>query len=678
VGALLGYALLALAFSMARGVLASQRVAAVGPQQFAKSTYSSPIALSQNNALLWVVNPDDDSVSVIRTDTNAVLRKITVGDEPQSVAVDPSNAFAYVANAADNTVTVIRIFNATPGATFDARVDGSVGQGGKLTTGAEPWNIAISPDGARLFVANSGQDTITIINANTRQIIGNYDLRNSVCNDHTGDNVGDPAYHFQPRGLAITQNNAQLYVTRFLSFTKPNGVQATNGGKEGVVCRFNLSTVGTSVGTVLTSPAKITLAATASGFPANVNEPAYPNQLQSIVIRGTHAYLPGIAAAPGAPLLFNADTQAYVNRIDNVGGAEADGGAINLHLGARNPEAGKTKLFFANPWAIAFTNQSGAGAAYVVSAGSDLLVKLNVDANGVLAFTGDADTTRYIDLNDPDEPVTSGADAGKNPLGIVINDAGTRAYTMNFISRNVSVIDLASDSVVDVVRTTELPPPNTLDEILQVGKEIFFSSRGHFDSAAGTTVATSDRLSSEGWQNCASCHFAGLTDGNVWQFGSGPRKSVPMNGTWNPHNPDDQRILNYSAIFDEVQDFEANIRNVSGPNLGAGDPNHGLLISDTLNLNDPPIVLNNLPRANGGRPQFTVTLPELGNETRGPIPALDAMKEWVRFGIRTPNGPLTTLELTTGGGNATGGLNASDVDAGRTLFFRAGCQTCHG
>jgi YVTN family beta-propeller protein len=678
VGALFGYALLALAFSMARGVLASQGTAAVGPQQFTKPTYSSPIALSQNNALLWVVNPDDDSVSVIRTDTNAVLRKITVGDEPQSVAVDPSNTFAYVANAADNAVTVIRIFNATPGAGFDARVDTTVGQGGKLTTGAEPWNVVISPDGARVLVANSGQDTLTIINANTRQIIGNYDLRNSVCNDHTGDNIGDPAYHFQPRGLAITQNNAQLYVTRFLSFTKLNGRQAANDGKEGVVCRFNLSTAGTTVGTVLTSPAKITLAARPSGFPPNVNEPAYPNQLQSVVIRGAHAYLPNIASAPSAPFAFNADTQAFVNRIDGIGAAESDGGALNLHLGARDPEPGKTKLFFANPWAIAFTNQSGAGNGYVVSAGSDLLVKVNVDASGVLTFTNDANTTRYIDLNDPGVSLTSGADAGKNPLGIVINDAGTRAYTMNYVSRNVSVVDLASDSVVAVVRTTELPPPDTLDEILQVGKEIFFSSRGHFDSAADTTVATSNRLSSEGWQNCASCHFAGLTDGNVWQFNTGPRKSVPLNGTWNPHNPDDQRILNYSAIFDEVQDFEGNIRNTSGPNLGFGDPNHGLLISDTLNLNDPPVAFATLGRPNAGRPQFTVTLPETGNQARSPIPALDAVKEWVRFAVRTPNGPLTTLELTAGGGNATGGLTAADVDAGRTLFFRAGCQTCHG
>ncbi len=50
------------------------------------------------------------------------------------------------------------------------------------------------------------------------------------------------------------------------------------------------------------------------------------------------------------------------------------------------------------------------------------------------------------------------------------------------------------------------------------------------------------------------------------------------------------------------------------------------------------------------------------------------MKEWVRFGIRTPNGALTTDELTTGGG-----IDANaDVAAGRRLFFQAGCQQCHG
>ncbi len=50
------------------------------------------------------------------------------------------------------------------------------------------------------------------------------------------------------------------------------------------------------------------------------------------------------------------------------------------------------------------------------------------------------------------------------------------------------------------------------------------------------------------------------------------------------------------------------------------------------------------------------------------------MKEWVRFAVRTPNGPLTSDEISI----ANGGLSVSDINAGRLLFFRAGCQTCHG
>ena len=39
---------------------------------FTQPTYSSPIALSADNQLVWSVNPDDNSVSVVRTDTNSL------------------------------------------------------------------------------------------------------------------------------------------------------------------------------------------------------------------------------------------------------------------------------------------------------------------------------------------------------------------------------------------------------------------------------------------------------------------------------------------------------------------------------------------------------------------------------------------------------------------------------
>jgi YVTN family beta-propeller protein len=638
---------------------------------YADPTTSSLIALSNDKAWVWSVNPDDDSVSVINASTDTLVFRLSVGDEPQSIALDPDGEYAYVASAADNSVTVIRVTNTSPFAAVAEE---------RFVTGAEPWNIVISPDGKRVFVANSGQDTITVIKADVNyptlpSIIGNVTLDDTACN------VVDTNRHWQPRGLAVTSDNTKLYVTRFLSFVKLGSAQGLNIGKEGIVCRVVINTSATTIVGSLTAYTPISLASSNSGFNG---EQAYPNQMQSVVIRGDKAYVPNIASAPAAPLRFNADTHAFVNIINGAASAsQSDGGAINLHLGARVPEAGKIKLFFANPWAMAFSNQSGSGNAYIVSAASDLVVKINVDASGALTFTNGVSTTRYIDLNDPNNPTTSARNAGKNPLGIVIRNIGpgnNKAYVMNYVSRNVSVINLDTDAVSAVVNLTNLPVPGTSDEQVQVGKEIFFSSRGRFDGTITTTVPTANRLSSDGWQSCSSCHFAGLTDGNVWAFGAGPRKSIPLNGTFNPHDPDDQRILNYSAIFDEVQDFEINIRNVSGPGpLSAGpppvlDPNHGLLVGDTGDVNTAPAVVNAFTQANAGRPQHKVTLP--GSSTAWP--ALDALVEWVRLGVRTPNGMLTSDELIAGGGSASGGLPPIDVALGRRLFFQAGCHLCHG
>src|SRR5947207_14141781 len=109
-----------------------------GAAAWPRPTYSSPIAVSINDRLIWSVNPSDDSVSVIRPDTNARLAKIAVGDEPQSVALTPDNQYAYVANAAGNSVTVIKANDPAWG-TFSAPVDTSVGADGEITNGADSW-----------------------------------------------------------------------------------------------------------------------------------------------------------------------------------------------------------------------------------------------------------------------------------------------------------------------------------------------------------------------------------------------------------------------------------------------------------------------------------------------------------------------------------------------------------
>ena len=207
------------------------------------STYSSPIALSPDERLLWVVNPDDDSVTIIDTATNAALATIAVGDEPRSIAIDPRNRYAFVANAAGNSVTVLRILDETP-EDLEVEPDDRVGPDGELITGAEPWSVVVSPDGRRVFVANSGQDTITVIDV--RASGGRRSSATSTCatasaTPATPSATSSRAASRSPRTTASSTPRASCRSPR------ANGVQGDDEGKIGVVCRLDIDTSSTDL-----------------------------------------------------------------------------------------------------------------------------------------------------------------------------------------------------------------------------------------------------------------------------------------------------------------------------------------------------------------------------------------------------------------------------------------------
>jgi len=148
-------------------------------------------------------------------------------------------------------------------------------------------------------------------------------------------------------------------------------------------------------------------------------------------------------------------------------------------------------------------------------------------------------------------------------------------------------------------------------------------------------------MSNFGWSNCASCHPNGRTDGVTWMFPDGPRQTISLDGTFDHQLVNNQaildhiRILNWSAVRDEVQDFELNTRGVSG---GEGLIRDGRAV---INLINP----DGTGEANSSRD-----------------PDLEAMAFYQAYGIRTPNAPPV-----------------SDVDfqAGARLFADAGCTNCH-
>jgi len=578
------------------------------------ASYSSPIAISDDDSLLVVANTLNGTVSLINVagDANAKLTEIQVGEEPRSVVITPNKTFAYVTNQASGTVSVVDLAS-------QAKV-------ADIPVGGEPYGIALTPDAARAYVANSASNTVSIIDTASRSVVGT---------------IAIPGV--QPRGVAITNNNGGVgqqfvYVTQFLSQPTASGAPGLDQGSEGKV--FVLSTTDDSqIQGVITLAAHDTgFAADRTAFGGSDKEPtfAYPNQMQSIVLKNGRGYLPNVAASPEGPVKFNVDTQAFLSVFDVAAKSELPGGTINLHAAVK-VQTFTPKLFVANPWAVAFKHASNDG--YVVSSASDVLVKVTLDGNGVptvATVAAEGDTTRVATI-----------EVHKNPRGIVINNADTRAYVYNFISKDVSVVDLTASPEAETgrIQSADLPAPGSDAAKFLTGNELFHTSRGEFDEGVA------ERMSNEGWQACASCHPDGLSDGVVWAFASGPRKSVPLNGTFSLQNPTgNQRVLNYSAVFDELEDFELNIRGVSG---GAG-----LIVLQGATDQDPNVKAFDPP--NAGRVQLHV----------GGFGAWDAIVAWTQFRTPSPVSPHRGVDPA--------GELGQQIALGRQLFTQANCQACHG
>ena len=83
------------------------------------------------------------------------------------------------------------------------------------------------------------------------------------------------------------------------------------------------------------------------------------------------------------------------------------------------------------------------------------------------------------------------------------------------------------------------------------GKQIFYN-------------AQDPRMNRDGYLSCASGHLEGGEDGRVWDFtdrGEGLRNTSSLLGRWGTG----QGRLHWTANFDEVHDFEQDVRsNFSG------------------------------------------------------------------------------------------------------------------
>lgn len=493
-----------------------------------KPSRSSTIALSDDGALVAMVNPEDGSLSVFSTADNTRLSRVATGGSPASVVIGPDSKTAFVSNRADGTV--VRVSGIDGGS---PQVDATI------QVGSEPIGLALSPTGKRLFVAELAESRVAVIDTATLAITSTITVD-------------------RPRALMVTNDldpsddNETLVVAEFFGRAT---AEAKDDGRVGYLHLFSLAD--------LQNPKSIRFEPIDSGFAkggiaTNPTVLTSPNQLGAIALANGRAYVTSVSASPEAPTRFDNNVFPVVYVADLTSTTEVRDGSGTVNLAKKIVDAVPSGTvdnprFIPGDLAdIDFVPESQ--VAYAVGRAGDVMVRVTFGSTVEIGST----QNKLIDLAGND---TIGKCQG--PTGVAIDAAHQRAYVNCWITRGLAVVDLAAQSIASTVESASLPT-DALAASVQRGKRFYFTGRGRWSNAGGNGAK-----GGEGWSSCGSCHPDGLTDNITWQFAAGPRQTTSQDGTFS-HGPgtQKQRILNWTGIFDEHHDFERNTRDVSG-GLGA-------------------------------------------------------------------------------------------------------------
>ena len=633
---------------------------AVAPEKAdAAPTRSTTIALTSDETRVVVVNREANSLSIIRVknaqgnDVAVKIAEIGVGEEPRCVAVSPDDRRAFVTNGISATVSVVSL------------AQKKVVK--EIQVGTEPRGCALTADGSLLYVANHTEGTVSIIDTASLTVagavqVGGRPLALAITDRATGNISDDTVF--------VTEIFAELNPD-FLDPTFDGNGEARDLGKQGVVHAFQAG----NGNPVITKIALKPLAD--SGFTANrtspnnfcntvppaqsaifcprpdlpANDPAntmnpqgvFPNQLLSALIRGNRLYLPNIGAQPEPPEMFNINVQALVYNVDVDALAEVPAEHVNLNkqiaVEPAEPPPSLSRTFGNDIVAI---DGDGAGNTFlIVSRGGNQVFRATLDASGRLDILNAAKTA-----------VDCRVQTGNLPSGVAMRKDGTRGYANNEANFSVTSMNVADGICLTQqldIASSEPPAPGSFQHAVLVGKLAFFTALGIPDNDIfGTPIRDfiprdfKGKMSKDAWSSCGSCHNDGLADGVTWIFGTGPRQTIPLDGMFSKQNPEDQRLLNWSAVRGSNTDFNNNSRATQG---GCGfasddfDPGQCFVKGNTTIAN-PAIYDHGI--------------------VQGGSDALDAQTLWIFAAVRPLHQP-----------------KPADTTAGETVFG-ANCASCHG
>lgn len=136
------------------------------------------IATDACESQVWVLNREDDSVSVLDSHHLEVIKTITVGRAPFALTID--KRFAYITNSQGNTLSIIDIAKLT--------------EIKRIKVGRMPYGVAVNRKQHKVYVSNQLENTVSVLDSRTHKLINTL---------KTG------AY---PENIAVDEENQRLLV----------------------------------------------------------------------------------------------------------------------------------------------------------------------------------------------------------------------------------------------------------------------------------------------------------------------------------------------------------------------------------------------------------------------------------------------------------------------------------
>jgi hypothetical protein len=428
-----------------------------------------------------------------------IVASVPVGALPSRVIVGADDTI-YVSNRKSRSISVIH----------RPQAGGSWAVSTTLPTDAEPLGMALSPGAQNtLYVANHGSGTVQAFDIATSSVVW----------DTTVGNF--------PRSVAALADG-ELYVSHYRS-GMVDILDATTGAI--------LKSVSANVGVI----PSLTQATTQAGI---VFQPTFSAvALDSLVVSpdGARVYLPHRRERSGiisdvsfppivAPAITTFETatdlphddaletsQSYPptiiypeNRIDFISFFQPDGGFGNGNDGGGGTGGGGTPGYGGIVAGFGWTQ---APTAMVEDNQGQYLFVANQDSDNVTILPASRRSG-----SDAPGGINSEVAIDEGPNGLALAPDNLTLYVYNAIGKSISVVVAQFGQAIEVTRILGVGTTGSMSSDAVAGRQLFYSAANAQMAAPGSGVA------------CESCHLEGGTDGHVWQFVWGPRKTQGLLG----------------------------------------------------------------------------------------------------------------------------------------------------